>query len=187
MAETEYSTTANLPVEEIWSFVRDMDNWAAFVPGYQAHEKRSETDSVWTLKGDVGSLQRTLTFEVRITEWAGPERVSFELAGVNEPLKGAGSFRMGGSDAASAAPPPPKGLFARLAEAIVRLFVRRGRAAPRAEAGGGGTARLTFALRLQPGGPMAPMIDAMIRPAMAVAAEDLANAILGHLEGRQRD
>ena len=32
------------------------------------------------------------------------------------------------------------------------------------------------------GGPMGPMVDAMIRPPMAAAAEDLANRIIGHLE-----
>ncbi len=37
--------------------------------------------------------------------------------------------------------------------------------------------KLTFELRIEPGGPMAPMIDALIRPAMRVAAEDLATRI----------
>ncbi len=42
MPETEYTTTAKLPVEVIWDFVREMDNWAAFVTGYQSHEKQNE-------------------------------------------------------------------------------------------------------------------------------------------------
>jgi hypothetical protein len=41
---------------------------------------------------------------------------------------------------------------------------------------------MTFELRLDPGGPMAPMIDAMMKPAMAAAAEDLAQRIIVHLE-----
>jgi hypothetical protein len=45
--------------------------------------------------------------------------------------------------------------------------------------------RLSFRLRLQPGGPMAPMVDAMIRPLLLPAAEDLANRILAQLEGAQ--
>jgi hypothetical protein len=43
-------------------------------------------------------------------------------------------------------------------------------------------ARLTFRLRIEPGGPMAPMINAMMQPAMNVAAEDLAQKIVAHLE-----
>jgi carbon monoxide dehydrogenase subunit G len=79
VAETEYSTTSRLPVSAIWDFVKEMDNWAPFLTGYQAHEKQSETDSLWTLKGDVGVLARLVKFKVHITEWNGPERVSFDL------------------------------------------------------------------------------------------------------------
>ena len=47
-------------------------------------------------------------------------------------------------------------------------------------------ARLTFVLRLEPGGPMAPMINALMQPAMAIAAEDLAKRILAHVAASQR-
>ena len=53
MPEAEYSTTARLPVPMIWAYVREMDNWAPFLRGYQSHERQSDTDSVWVLKGDV--------------------------------------------------------------------------------------------------------------------------------------
>jgi carbon monoxide dehydrogenase subunit G len=186
VAEVQYATTAKLPIETIWEFVREMDHWGPWVAGYQSHVKESETDSVWTLKGDLGSLSRTLRFKVRITEWAGPERVSFELAGLNEKMDGRGQFRMervtaDGVAAASAAPlAPRKGLVARFLEWLVALFYKPERRAVTAPAAG--ETRLTFQLVLTPGGPMGPMINAMIQPAMAVAAEDLANRIVGHLE-----
>jgi hypothetical protein len=41
---------------------------------------------------------------------------------------------------------------------------------------------MSFSLRLDPGGPMAPMVNAMITPLMLPAAEDLATRILAHLE-----
>ena len=86
-----------------------------------------------------------------------------------------------GVAAATAAPPAPrKGLVSRFLEWLVALFYkpeRRAAAAPVA-----GETRLTFQLTLTPGGPMGPMINAMIKPALAVAAEDLANRIVGHLE-----
>jgi hypothetical protein len=44
---------------------------------------------------------------------------------------------------------------------------------------------MSFALRLEPGGPMAPMVNAMLKPIMLPAAEDLANRILAHLESAQ--
>ena len=193
MAEAEYSTTARIPVAAIWDFVQEMDNWAHFLRGYQSHEKESETDSVWTLKGDLGVMSRTLKVRVYITEWAGPERVSFELKGLNEPMEGGGSFQMEpyeDADVAAPAAPPSRGLLTRLLESIVRFFLNLFGGAPQraatADAGpGAGMARLSFKLRLDPGGPMAPMVNAMIKPIMQPTAEELANQIMAHLENEQ--
>ena len=199
MAEAEYSTTAKLSVETIWEFVKDMDQWAHFLTGYQSHEKENENDSVWTLKGDVGVLARVLTFRVHITEWAGPERVSFQLVGLNEPMQGDGEFvmepheeRAGDRATDSSRSTPKKSLLLRFLEAMVRFFLgregraRRTRRAAAADAGPGrGMAKLTFRLRIDPGGPMAPMVNALIKPAMLPAVEDLANKIMAHLEAAQ--
>lgn len=193
MAETAYSTTAKLPVETIWEFVQDMDNWAGYLTGYQSHEKHDDTESTWVLKGDVGVLARTLEFKVKITEWAGPNRVAFELQGVNEPMSGFGHFEMAPYEDAGAALPadapakPAGNPVARALQAVLRFFHRlvygRAERAATADAGpGAGMSKLTFALTIEPGGPMAPMINAMMKPAMVVAAEDLANRIIGHLE-----
>ncbi|MEE9609249.1 MAG: SRPBCC family protein [Myxococcota bacterium] len=193
MPEVEYTTTAKLRVDTVWEFVKEMDNWAHFVTGYQSHEKLDETDSVWTLKGDVGVLARTLKFQVHVTEWGGPERVTFELKGLNEEMSGGGLLLIQSDDAAgagSADSAPGRGFLARWIEAVFRFFFRRVhgavKRAPAADAGPGpGVAKLTFRLRIEPGGPMAPMISALMRPAMVPAAEDLANKIMAHLEARQ--
>jgi carbon monoxide dehydrogenase subunit G len=189
--EVEYATTARLPVETVWEFVREMDNWAAFVAGYQSHEKQSETDSTWVLKGDVGMLARTVKFAVHVDEWNGPSRVSFSLTGLNEPMKGSGTFVLERyEDAAAAAPPPPRqGPLARLLASLARFLyrLRHGGAQRAASADAGpaaGTSRLHFRLRIEPGGPMAPMVSALMRPLMQPAAEDLANQILATLERR---
>ncbi len=203
MAEAEYTTTTRVPIAAVWDFVQEMDNWGRFVTGYQKHEKQSDVDSTWTLKGDVGVLTRTLTFQVKITEWNGPSRVSFTLDGVNEPMHGEGTFTLtpisgeAGTALAPAATPvsvaPSKNLLFRLLEAFWRRVLRlagggapaRAATATQAAASGDTMTRLSFALRLQPGGPMAPMVDAMIRPLLFPAAEDLANRILAQLEGAE--
>jgi len=189
--EVEYATTARLPVATIWEFVNEMDNWAAFVAGYQSHEKQSDKNSTWVLKGDVGMLARTVKFAVHVEEWNGPSRVSFSLEGLNEPMKGSGTFVLEPyEDAALAAPAPPRRrLGARLLESVARFFyrLRHGRAERAASADAGpaaGTSRLTFRLRIDPGGPMAPMISALVKPLLQPAAEDLANKILATLERR---
>jgi carbon monoxide dehydrogenase subunit G len=186
VAEAEYSTTTPLPVDAIWRFVEDIDNWARFVTGYQRHERQSDVDSTWTLKGDLGVMARTLTFQVHVTEWNGPQRVAFELRGVNEPMQGGGSFTIESAAAAAdpAAAAEPRGVLMRWLEALWRRLLRAIGGAVEREAPprGAALARLTFRLRLDPGGPMAPMVNAMITPMMRPAAEDLANRILAHLE-----
>ncbi len=191
MAETEYSTTARLSVDTIWDFVKEMDNWAPLLTGYQAHEKQSDTDSLWTVKGDVGVLARIVKLKVHITEWNGPERVSFDLEGVNEPLNGQGVFIMQPyeEEPAGDASARRKNVFTRAVESLLRFFLRLFRGRPeRAVASAAGPsegwAQLTFKLRVDPGGPMAPMINAMMKPAMGVVAEDLSNRIIARLEAR---
>ena len=195
MAEAEYTTTARLPIETIWEFVQEMDHWAHLLTGYQAHEKQSETESVWTLKGDVGVLARIVKFRVLVTEWAGQERVTFALEGLNEPMQGDGEFRMerlGGAPEpaganAPAASPTGQGFFGRLVARLFRFLFRLRHgpgAAPGSGDGGEGT-RLTFRLAVHPGGPMAPMVNALMQPAMLPAAEDLAEKIMAHLEQRE--
>jgi len=204
VAEAEYTTATRVPIDRVWDFVQEMDNWGRFVTGYQKHEKQDDTHSTWTLKGDVGVLSRTLTFKVEITEWNGPGRVSFTLDGVNEPMKGEGNFTMttvsgDGSSAlgaSTAAVPAPvaarKNLLFRLLESFWRWALRlAGGGAPARAASatqavvGESMTQLSFKLRLSPGGPMAPMVEAMIRPLLLPAAEDLANRILAQLEGAE--
>jgi carbon monoxide dehydrogenase subunit G len=194
--EVEFATTTKLPLETVWEFVQEMDNWATFVRGYQSHEKQGEKDSIWLLKGDVGVLARTVKFKVHIDEWAPPARVVFSLEGVNEPMKGSGTFLLdryedpaAAAQEAAAAPPAREGALARFFARLARFFFRRlhGSAQRAASANAGpaaGTARLRFQLRIDPGGPMAPMVNALMKPLMVPAAEDLANQILATLERR---
>ena len=187
MPEAEYSTTARLPVQVIWDYVREMDNWAPFLRGYQSHEKHGDTESIWVLKGDVGMVTRTVKFRVHIDEWGEPERVRFTLTGVNESMQGGGEFRLEPyEDAAAAAPAPARlGLFARFMRWLYRLFAGRPERAEGSNAGpGAGMSRLGFRLRLEPGGPMGPMVDALMKPLMLPVAEELADRIMAELEKR---
>src|SRR5688572_22560779 len=191
MPEVEYTTVVNLPPEKVWDFVKDMNNWAPFLTGYQKHEILTETDSIWTLKGDVGVLARTVELKAHITEWNGPERVSFTLAGINELVEGGGTLLMGpytpaASDAVAIVKRKP--LFQRLVEAIFRFFFRRmndpapAREARALPAANGAASKLQFVLRMDAGGPTGPLVNAMLGPALLPAAEDLANKIAAHLE-----
>jgi carbon monoxide dehydrogenase subunit G len=191
MPEVEYTTVVNLPPEKVWDFVKDMNNWAPFLTGYQKHEIVNETDSIWTLKGDVGVLARTVELKAHITEWNGPERVSFTLAGINELVDGGGTLLMGPYTSLpneSAPVVKRRSFFQRFVDAIFRfLFRRMNGPAPEREAralplANGSASKLQFVLRMDAGGPSGPLVNAMLGPALLPAAEDLANKIAAHLE-----
>lgn len=187
MPEVTFKTAMNLPVGLVWDFVKDMNNWAPFLTGYQKHEILSETDSIWTLKGDVGVLSRVVQLKAHVTEWAGPERVSFTLTGLNEPVAGGGTLEM--RPHVGQAPAAPKlGFVQRLLRGFARFLMRllHGKAPLRPALTGatlnGEGSLLTFTLRMEAGGATGPLVNAMLAPALAPAAEDLANKIAAHLE-----
>jgi carbon monoxide dehydrogenase subunit G len=185
MPEVEYVTTMKLAPEAVWEFVKDMNNWAPFLTGYQKHVIENETDSVWTLKGDVGVLSRTVELRAHVTEWNGPEKVSFTLKGLNEVVEGGGTLLI---QKPAVAPPPPKkkrSLWGRFVDSIFRFFFRlaNGKSPKRlAPARAESASELVFTLRMEAGGPSGPLVNAMLAPALKPAAEDLANKIAAHLE-----
>jgi carbon monoxide dehydrogenase subunit G len=198
--EVEYATTVALPREAVWDFVKDMNNWAPYLTGYQTHEILSDTDSIWTLKGDVGVLARVVKLKAHVTEWSGPARVSFTLTGMNEQVDGDGTLEMDADDSSSpssagapatsppSAPLAKRSFFGRILDAIFRFLFRRmhGPAVVRAlPKGNGPSSKLKFRLRMDAGGPTGPLVNAMLAPALLPAAEDLANKIAAHLERDQ--
>jgi carbon monoxide dehydrogenase subunit G len=185
MPEVEYETTMGLPPEAVWEFVKDMNNWAPFLTGYQRHEVLSETDSMWWLKGDVGILSRTVQLKAHVTDWSGPDRVAFSLTGMNEEVEGGGELRMSRCEESVAlvAAPKRRGLWRRLVDRLFRWLYRRahGPAVARVESAKP-VSRLRFTLRMEAGGPTGPLVNALLEPALMPAAEDLANKIAAHLE-----
>ncbi|WP_462405434.1 CoxG family protein [Gracilibacillus sp. Marseille-QA3620] len=87
--------TVQLPVgiEEIWTFVSDMDKWAPLVPGYIEHEIINDRESTWAFKGDLGFMKKTVKLKIDITEWKEPTTVTFNLKGLSDNFKGGGYFQ----------------------------------------------------------------------------------------------
>jgi carbon monoxide dehydrogenase subunit G len=92
MPEVEYKTIVKAPLEAVWDFVSDMNNWAPYLKGYQKFETLNDTESIWTLKGDIGVLCRVVQIKVIITEWREPDKVAFKLEGITERVTGSGTF-----------------------------------------------------------------------------------------------
>ena len=185
MPEVTHSTVVGVPRDAVWAFVKDMDNWAPMLTGYQKHVRESDTDSVWTLKGDVGILARVVELAAHVTEWCGPERVSFTLTGQNEPVEGGGTLTLEPCEPSAPAAAPRMGPFARLLAWLFALLHGKVARPALAEAPREAT-RLTFTLRMDAGGAMGPLVNAMLAPAMSPACADLAEKIAAHLEQTHR-
>ncbi|MFJ7975515.1 CoxG family protein [Peribacillus sp. JNUCC 23] len=93
MASGEHSVIIPLSIEKVWDFVSVIDNWAPLVPGYISHTVMTKNQSTWEFISDFGLFKKKVKLLVDITEWSGPEIVTFRLTGMNENFLGSGYFR----------------------------------------------------------------------------------------------
>jgi carbon monoxide dehydrogenase subunit G len=164
MPEVVATVAVDRPLSGVWAFVRDMNQWAPFVKGYVGHEQSSDTDSVWTLTGDLGPFSKTIELKVRITEWVEMERVAFEMEGVTELVTATGAL-----DLAQEA--PFRTQWQRFWDWLLRREVSPG------------TSHVTFTFGISAGGPMGPMINPMLGPYADAVARELLASVAAHLEG----
>jgi len=152
-------------LDDIWTYVQDFSNWAPLLRGYVQHEVQSDTDSVWTLKGEAGPLSRQVNLQVHITEYT-PERVAFTLKGLDEAVEGGGAFTMESSGEAPVA--RPRSWWQRFVD-----WLTGAKEPPAAR----GSSTVTFEFTIEAQGPMGPMINAMLGPWAGEVAEELLDSI----------
>jgi len=180
---------------QVWAFVRDMDNWAPFLTGYQQHTKLDEQESEWHLKGELGGLTRIAQFKVKILSWNEPDDVTFELAGINEPVTGTGEFavsmaRVESNDLTKPITPAP-GKMRRLADRFWRMLVDRIFNAQRKIAPAqavdprASETTLRFSVTVTARGMSGPILNVLIAPMLKPVAEDLANKIAAAISALQ--
>ncbi|MCA1053892.1 SRPBCC family protein [Rossellomorea aquimaris] len=92
MSTGTFEKMVKAPIEDVWDFIRTIDQWAPLAPGYIDHTIINDEISQWTIKIDAGMLKKKLHVEIEIREWSRPNYVTFELRGLNEKLTGSGSF-----------------------------------------------------------------------------------------------
>jgi carbon monoxide dehydrogenase subunit G len=92
MPEIKQSKQIGSPLEKVWGFMKDQNNWAPFLMGYQSHEIKDEKESVWRLKSKIAGVTYAFEMKVLITEWIDAQKVGFELKGTTHPVKGGGTF-----------------------------------------------------------------------------------------------
>lgn len=99
MIDTEQTVVVGVGIDSVWDYVKDMQNWAALMPGMREFNVIDDDDSQWILKVGVGGLVRTVTVDVHVDKWAGPEHVTFSYKLQGDPVLGGGTY-----DAVSSGP-----------------------------------------------------------------------------------
>ena len=92
MPNISKTLTVKAPQAEVWTFVKDMGNWASRMPGYVSHEIVDEDKSVWTVQFNVGPFTRPCVMDVHVTQWGEPSAVNFTVKGRFDPFQGQGAF-----------------------------------------------------------------------------------------------
>ena len=54
MKQVEYVKTAEIPLVVMWDFIKDFDNWAHMLNGYQGHQTLNDRELIWEVKGTIG-------------------------------------------------------------------------------------------------------------------------------------
>ncbi|WBB99955.1 hypothetical protein O7543_03165 [Solwaraspora sp. WMMA2080] len=101
MIEASYTLDIDVGVDEVWSFVEVIPNWAHFLVGFQKLDLVDDRRSIWTLRGDVGVLAREVDLQADITVWEPGRRAEFTITGLTERITGQGSFDIEPVDAPS--------------------------------------------------------------------------------------
>ncbi|WP_423800671.1 CoxG family protein [Neobacillus sp. SAB-20_R2A] len=87
-----HQVEVDVPINQVWNFVKDMDNWAPLIPGYIQHRKFTNRQSTWEFNSNIGFIKKKISLMVTIKEWIEPTKITFQLKGVNEGLSGEGYF-----------------------------------------------------------------------------------------------
>lgn len=92
MAIASHSVVISAPVENVWEYVSQVENWATMVPAYKEHEQIDEQKSIWIFEGNFKGLKKTVKMELNITEFDEPSIIRFELKGLTDNFTGSGRF-----------------------------------------------------------------------------------------------
>ncbi|MCB2060333.1 MAG: SRPBCC family protein [Novosphingobium sp.] len=92
MIDTEQKVVIGVGIDRVWDYVKDMERWANLMPGMREFTVVDDDDSRWVLKVGVGGLVRTVTVDVHVDRWAGPEHVTFSYKLEGDPVLGGGTY-----------------------------------------------------------------------------------------------
>jgi carbon monoxide dehydrogenase subunit G len=177
------------PLDRVWRFVENMDNWGPLLTGYQRHQKLDDRESIWFVKGELGGVTRVAEFRASITEWVEFSSIAFDLTGLQEPVTGSGRFTAisiqhdASNDKLPAAVEP--GWLRRIVNRLIRRLLRRivaEQTHDKHRAAGAKQTRVNFSLQLHAGGAAGPVLNIFLGPILPPVAQDLLTSVAAAIE-----
>ncbi len=95
MISADHAIPIRAGIDEVWSYVKDIQQWAALFPGCRECIVIDDDNSKWLIKVGVGGLVKTVTVLVHVSRWQDPELVEFSFELESEPVVGSGTYRAG--------------------------------------------------------------------------------------------
>jgi carbon monoxide dehydrogenase subunit G len=92
MIEAEHALVVDADIDDVWTYVRDIQNWAMLFPGCRECEVIDDNDSRWTLKVGAGGMIKTVIVLVHVDVWDAPGGVAFSYQLEKEPVVGKGTY-----------------------------------------------------------------------------------------------
>lgn len=80
------------PIEWVWEYIKDFNDWAPLIPGYVSHKIVNEKESNWAFKTDIGPLKKKIEFRLDILSMHAPRSMTFQVNGLNEGFTGHGQI-----------------------------------------------------------------------------------------------
>jgi carbon monoxide dehydrogenase subunit G len=78
----------DVPIEQAWQFLSDMQNVGRCVPGCESVRVLDERRSQWVVRAELGPFSRMLAMEVTTTEFDPPNRGAFLARGKDMETRG---------------------------------------------------------------------------------------------------
>lgn len=80
--------------QTVWTFIKDMNNWAPLIPGYLAHEMISANEVIWVFEADLGFIKKPVKLKIDIIDRQEPTLLHFKLEGLSDNFSGGGHFKI---------------------------------------------------------------------------------------------
>lgn len=88
MTVTDYQMTLDLPLQNVWPFLNDFNNWANYVDGYINHREINPLQSIWTFKGEFGLIEKFIRLKVNRIKTPEPYHMLVHFSSFQNKLSG---------------------------------------------------------------------------------------------------